>query len=65
MPGECLRACLSKRHLGTRARTEVEPFFAGLELLAPGPAFATERYREEPAPVQERSGFYVGVARVP
>ncbi|WP_234332388.1 SAM-dependent methyltransferase [Streptomyces sp. NRRL F-5650] len=48
-----------------RTRSEVAPFFAGLELVAPGLVFATEWYREEPAPVQERSGFYVGVARVP
>ncbi|MFE7465264.1 SAM-dependent methyltransferase, partial [Streptomyces sp. NPDC057499] len=25
---------------------------------------ATEWYRDTPAPVQERSGFYVGVGRV-
>ncbi|KOU01559.1 methyltransferase [Streptomyces sp. NRRL F-4707] len=51
--------------LRMRTRSEVEPFFAGLELVDPGLVFATEWYREEPAPVQERSGFYVGVARVP
>ncbi|MEU9589281.1 SAM-dependent methyltransferase [Streptomyces sp. NPDC048219] len=51
--------------LRMRTRSEVEPFFDGLELVAPGLVFATEWYREEPAPVQERSGFYVGVARVP
>ncbi|MEU9763638.1 SAM-dependent methyltransferase [Streptomyces sp. NPDC047985] len=51
--------------LRMRTRSEVEPFFDGLELVDPGLVFATEWYREEPAPVQERSGFYAGVARVP
>ncbi|MFC9463948.1 SAM-dependent methyltransferase [Streptomyces coelicoflavus] len=51
--------------LRMRTRGEVEPFFAGLELLAPGLVFATEWYQEEPAPARERSGFYVGVARTP
>ncbi|MGW4287734.1 SAM-dependent methyltransferase [Streptomyces sp. NPDC004673] len=51
--------------LRMRTRAEVEPFFADLELVSPGLVFATEWYQEEPAPVQERSGFYVGVARVP
>ncbi len=51
--------------LRMRTRSEVEPFFEGLDLVAPGLVFATEWYREEPAPVRERSGFYVGVARVP
>ncbi|MER6325235.1 SAM-dependent methyltransferase [Streptomyces coelicoflavus] len=51
--------------LRMRTRSEVEPFFAGLELLAPGIVFATEWYQEEPAPTRERSGFYVGVARIP
>ncbi|WP_399892049.1 SAM-dependent methyltransferase [Streptomyces sp. BBFR51] len=51
--------------LRMRTRSEVEPFFEGLELVAPGLVFATEWYQEEPAPARERSGFYVGVARVP
>ncbi|MFE2335593.1 SAM-dependent methyltransferase [Streptomyces coelicoflavus] len=51
--------------LRMRTRSEVAPFFAGLELLAPGLVFATEWYQEEPAPTRERSGFYVGVARIP
>ncbi|MFF2011507.1 SAM-dependent methyltransferase [Streptomyces sp. NPDC058195] len=50
--------------LRMRTRSEVEPFFEGLELVEPGLVFATEWYRGEPAPVQERSGFYVGVGRV-
>ncbi|MEV8124356.1 SAM-dependent methyltransferase [Streptomyces sp. NPDC085944] len=51
--------------LRMRTRSEVEPFFSGLELVEPGLVFATEWYQEEPAPVRERSGFYVGVARIP
>ncbi|MFG2431578.1 SAM-dependent methyltransferase [Streptomyces sp. NPDC048590] len=51
--------------LRMRTREEVEPFFAGLELVEPGLVTAPEWYQEEPAPVYERSGFYVGVARVP
>ncbi|MFB6814030.1 SAM-dependent methyltransferase [Streptomyces sp. NPDC056347] len=50
--------------LRMRTRSEVEPFFEGLELVEPGLVFATEWYRDTPAPVQERSGFYVGVGRV-
>ncbi|MCX4847426.1 SAM-dependent methyltransferase [Streptomyces sp. NBC_00893] len=50
--------------LRMRTRSEVEPFFEGLELVDPGLVFATEWYREGTAPVQERSGFYVGVGRV-
>lgn len=50
--------------LRMRTRAEVEPFFEGLELVAPGLVPAAEWYQEQPAPVQERSGFYVGVARV-
>lgn len=50
--------------LRMRTRAEVEPFFEGLELVAPGLVPAAEWYREQPAPAQERSGFYVGVARV-
>ncbi|WP_405390282.1 SAM-dependent methyltransferase [Streptomyces sp. NBC_01102] len=51
--------------LRMRTRGEVEPFFEGLELVAPGLVSATEWHQDEPAPVYERSGFYVGVARVP
>lgn len=51
--------------LRMRTRSEVEPFFCGLELVEPGLVFATEWYQEEPAPVRERSGFYAGVARIP
>lgn len=51
--------------LRMRTREEVEPFFEGLELVGPGLVTAPEWYQEEPAPVYERSGFYVGVARVP
>ncbi|MEU4048028.1 SAM-dependent methyltransferase [Streptomyces olivaceus] len=51
--------------LRMRGRAEVEPFFEGLQLVAPGLVFAPEWYQEEPAPVQERSGFYAGVARIP
>ncbi|MFJ8753483.1 SAM-dependent methyltransferase [Streptomyces sp. NPDC102441] len=51
--------------LRMRTRAEVEPFFEGLELVGPGLVTAPEWYQEEPAPVYERSGFYVGVARVP
>lgn len=51
--------------LRMRTREEVEPFFEGLELVGPGLVTAPEWYQEEPAPVNERSGFYVGVARVP
>ncbi|MFE6982711.1 SAM-dependent methyltransferase [Streptomyces griseus] len=50
--------------LRMRTRAEVEPFFDGLELVAPGLVPAAEWYQEQPAPAQERSGFYVGVARV-
>lgn len=50
--------------LRMRTRAEVEPFFEGLDLVEPGLDPATERYREEPAPAVERSGFYVGVGRV-
>lgn len=51
--------------LRMRTRAEVAPFFEGLELVEPGLVTAPEWYREEPAPVYERSGFRVGVARVP
>ncbi|MFJ9145188.1 SAM-dependent methyltransferase [Streptomyces griseus] len=50
--------------LRMRTRAEVEPFFEGLELVAPGLVPAAEWYQEQPAPAQERSGFYVGVGRV-
>ncbi|RPE39886.1 S-adenosyl methyltransferase [Streptomyces sp. Ag109_O5-1] len=51
--------------LRMRTRAEVEPFFEGLELVAPGLVTATRWYKDSPAPAQEPSGFYVGVARVP
>ncbi|MFI8005559.1 SAM-dependent methyltransferase [Streptomyces sp. NPDC086010] len=51
--------------LRMRTREEVEPFFAGLDLVEPGLVTAPEWYREGPAPEYERSGFYVGVAQVP
>ncbi|OON74200.1 SAM-dependent methyltransferase [Streptomyces tsukubensis] len=50
--------------LRMRTRAEVEPFFEGLDLVEPGLVTAPEWFKEEPAPVYERSGFYVGVARV-
>lgn len=50
--------------LRMRTRAEVEPFFEGLDLVEPGLVPATEWYREGAAPAVERSGFYVGVARV-
>jgi hypothetical protein len=51
--------------LRMRTRAEIEPFFEGLELVAPGLVTATKWYQDSPAPAQELSGFYVGVARVP
>nr|WP_037910780.1 SAM-dependent methyltransferase [Actinacidiphila yeochonensis] len=51
--------------LRLRTRGEVELFFDGLELVAPGLVSATEWYQEGPAPACERSGFHVGVARIP
>ncbi|MGY0019507.1 SAM-dependent methyltransferase [Streptomyces sp. cg35] len=51
--------------LRMRTRAEVEPFFEGLELVEPGLVTATDWYRAQPAPAEELSGFYVGVARVP
>ncbi|APY90011.1 SAM-dependent methyltransferase [Streptomyces alfalfae] len=51
--------------LRMRTRAEVEPFFEGLELLPPGLVTATQWYKDTPAPVEEPSGFYVGVARLP
>ncbi|MFD4710679.1 SAM-dependent methyltransferase [Streptomyces sp. NPDC056637] len=51
--------------LRMRTRAEVEPFFEGLELVEPGLVTATKWYKDTPAPEDELSGFYVGVARVP
>ncbi|MFD3581222.1 SAM-dependent methyltransferase [Streptomyces sp. NPDC058683] len=51
--------------LRMRTRAEIEPFFEGLELVAPGLVTATKWYKDSPAPAEELSGFYVGVARVP
>lgn len=50
--------------LRMRTRAEVEPFFAGLDLVKPGLVTATQWYQDTPAPKEELSGFYVGVARV-
>ncbi|MFJ4922752.1 SAM-dependent methyltransferase [Streptomyces sp. NPDC088725] len=50
--------------LRMRTRAEILPFFDGLDLVDPGLVTATHWYQEEPAPKQELSGFYVGVARV-
>ncbi|MFI0242149.1 SAM-dependent methyltransferase [Streptomyces sp. NPDC016845] len=51
--------------LRMRTRDEIEPFFEGLELVEPGLVTATKWYKDTPAPREELSGFYVGVARVP
>ncbi|RVU19965.1 SAM-dependent methyltransferase [Streptomyces antnestii] len=51
--------------LRMRRRAEVERFFDGLELVDPGLVTATHWYKDSPAPKEELSGFYVGVARVP
>ncbi|MFE0107271.1 SAM-dependent methyltransferase [Streptomyces sp. NPDC059009] len=51
--------------LRMRGRAEVERFFEGLDLIDPGLVTATHWYKDTPAPKSERSGFYVGVARVP
>ncbi|MZD08546.1 SAM-dependent methyltransferase [Streptomyces sp. SID5785] len=51
--------------LRMRTRAEIEPFFEGLELVDPGLVTATHWYRTGPAPAEELSGFYVGVARIP
>ncbi|MBO1330669.1 SAM-dependent methyltransferase [Streptomyces sp. VRA16 Mangrove soil] len=51
--------------LRMRSRDEVEPFFAGLDLVDPGLVTATHWYKDTPAPTPELSGFYVGVARTP
>ncbi|KAB1986027.1 SAM-dependent methyltransferase [Streptomyces triticiradicis] len=50
--------------LGFRTRAEVERFFDGLDLVAPGLVTATEWFRSDRAPEQEGSGIYAGVARV-
>ncbi|QIB41903.1 SAM-dependent methyltransferase [Streptomyces aureoverticillatus] len=51
--------------LRMRTRAEVARFFDGLDLVEPGLVSATDWHQEGPAPARERSGFYVGVARVP
>ncbi|MEU6659959.1 SAM-dependent methyltransferase [Streptomyces sp. NPDC046821] len=51
--------------LRMRRRAEVERFFEGLDLVDPGLVTATYWYKDSPAPEEELSGFYVGVARVP
>ncbi|WP_326698060.1 SAM-dependent methyltransferase [Streptomyces sp. NBC_01754] len=51
--------------LRMRTRAEVEPFFEGLDLVDPGLVTAPEWYQKgQTVPVYQRSGFYVGVARV-
>ncbi|MFI0961061.1 SAM-dependent methyltransferase [Streptomyces sp. NPDC021080] len=50
--------------LGFRTRAEVERFFGGLDLVAPGLVTATEWFQSAPAPAQEDSGIYAAVARV-
>ena len=50
--------------LRLRTRTEVERFFDGLDLVAPGLVTAPEWFKDQPAPAREQSSFYVGVARV-
>ncbi|WUD78191.1 SAM-dependent methyltransferase [Streptomyces sp. NBC_00510] len=51
--------------LGFRTRPEVARFFDGLDLVAPGLVTAPEWFRTSPAPSDEDSGIYAGVARVP
>jgi hypothetical protein len=48
-----------------RGRAEIEPFFEGLELVAPGLVPAPRWYQEDPAPQDEVSGIYAAVARIP
>ncbi|MEV0847876.1 SAM-dependent methyltransferase [Streptomyces sp. NPDC049954] len=51
--------------LRMRTRAEVEPFFAGLDLLPPGLVTANYWYQEgDEVPPAERSGFWTGVARL-
>lgn len=50
--------------LRPRTRAEVARFFEGLDLVDPGLVRAPEWYKDTPAPANEESGFYVGVARV-
>ncbi|MFJ1749323.1 SAM-dependent methyltransferase [Streptomyces sp. NPDC088116] len=51
--------------LRMRDHAEVGRFFDGLELTPPGLVTATHWYKDEPAPADELSGFYAGVARIP
>ncbi|WP_413755970.1 SAM-dependent methyltransferase [Streptomyces sp. MMBL 11-3] len=51
--------------LGFRTRPEVERFFDGLDLVAPGLVTATEWDPAGPVEGAEGSGIYVGVARIP
>jgi S-adenosyl methyltransferase len=51
--------------LQPRGRADVERFFEGLELVAPGLVPTTAWYRDTAAPPSETSGLYAGVARVP
>jgi hypothetical protein len=50
--------------LAFRPRPEVERFFDGLDLVAPGLVTATEWAPSSPAAEAEPSGIYAGVARV-
>jgi S-adenosyl methyltransferase len=48
-----------------RSLAEIEPFFEGLETVAPGIVPAPRWYQEAPAPRDEVSGIYAAVARIP
>ncbi|RDG37621.1 SAM-dependent methyltransferase [Streptomyces corynorhini] len=50
--------------LRLRTHAEVLRFFDGLDLVEPGLVTAPHWYRDTPAPADEQSSFYVGVARV-
>ncbi|WP_381802521.1 SAM-dependent methyltransferase [Streptomyces niveus] len=50
--------------LSLRTHSEVERFFDGLDLVDPGLVTAPKWFRDTPAPAEEQSSFYVGVARV-
>lgn len=50
--------------LAFRPRGEVERFFDGLDLVAPGLVTATDWFSSAPANVSQESGIYAGVARI-
>ncbi|MEV6792001.1 SAM-dependent methyltransferase [Streptomyces sp. NPDC051320] len=50
--------------LCARTRAEVERFFDGLEMVAPGLVSGPEWYKDTDAPVYEPNGVYAGVGRV-